>query len=583
MFPVVLNDGQTEMPDTDIFYVIAKEGIFLKKKLGIMESLAPVENISTLKSISATATMHISKIPGPQFAKVIEFFREVYKLYHGEAIVLLFYNEETKKHKIFPPHQKVTAGSCDYNRGVTVEGYTMIGTIHSHGGMSAFHSGTDDKDEESFDGLHITIGNVRDEEVSISASIVANGYRVMVDPKDYIEKLELTKDIDETQQAATTKIYKWKDGKLVEDTQRTKRYTYTYRKFDKRYVSTVTESQKRFNKKWLKAVERGVYVYRRPVGFPGYRGYSYGGWGDWGPGFDSSLWDEKPGSIVVRGKPDPRNVGPYKTAGVSFPPHTNDDNDDDLNPCHDCIYRDHKLDWALEQFTDEAEDEPDEEDLIDNFTSREDYDKLFMEGNITCHSCFEVYHGPSYEKCPTCGAPNLSDSIAAPDPILGKEFKCPTCGNDFTYNGVDECPFCKQELDFTDYRQEAIKRGDVKPSKQYDNLVPNQWYLCNNCTTIFEAHGTQGTCPNCKDFMIDGYNCTPYNVEAEKEARHKKDSGEMASKSDILQKAAEADRNLERIPDPDKPEIPLSSRVQRTSKMSIKEMFRKTFGRESKK
>ena len=90
MFKVVLNDGQNEMPEDDIYYVIGKEGVYLKKKLGVMESLAPVKNISILKSVISSATMHIEPIPGKWIAKVMNFCREVYKEYRSEAIVMLF-------------------------------------------------------------------------------------------------------------------------------------------------------------------------------------------------------------------------------------------------------------------------------------------------------------------------------------------------------------------------------------------------------------------------------------------------------------------------------------------------------------
>ena len=605
MFPVVLNDGQSKMPDADVYYVIAKEGVFLKKRLGIMESLAPVTEISILESIKATATMHIEKIPGPQCAKVIEFFKAVYKEYYGEAIVLLFYDETNKKYLIIPPHQKVSGGSCDYNRGITVEGYTMIGTIHSHAPMSAFHSSTDDKDEETFDGLHITFGNMRDADISISASIVANGYRMMVDPCDYIDKLKLTKDVDEDAKGATTTVYEWKAGKLQKNEKKTSRYGYSYRRYDKRYVVEVTDHQRHFNQKWMKVVEKGTYTYRggRTAGFlaGGYGGYGYGGWGH---EYDPTAWRQSgfkypgtggnakpPGSIVVHGKPDPRNVGPYKTQGVVFPEH---DQDDDINPCHNCVNRDFKLDWALEQFTEEAEDEPDEKDVIDNFASRDDYDKMFMDGNIACHNCFETYHSPSYEACPTCGAPNIdSVQVQSSDPLYGKDFHCPTCGNDSTYDGADECPFCKTELDFTDLRKEAAAVNDAftKMTRKSDeetevsgvgNLEPNLWYMCHKCTTVFQAEDDEADCPVCHESMIDGYNCTPYNVEDEKTSIAAKDSGKLItdSKSDILQQAAEADKQLERIPDPEKSETPLSTHVQKTSRMSIKEMFKKTFGKE---
>ena len=32
MFEIFINDGTKEMPTDDIFYIIAKEGIFLRKK-----------------------------------------------------------------------------------------------------------------------------------------------------------------------------------------------------------------------------------------------------------------------------------------------------------------------------------------------------------------------------------------------------------------------------------------------------------------------------------------------------------------------------------------------------------------------
>ena len=177
MFRVFVNDGTQEMPNDDIMYIVCKEGIYLKKKLGIMESITPVQGISVLQSVEMTAQMHIKPIPGTLFAQVISFFKEVYNEHFGEAIVLLFYNEERKVYKVVPPAQKVSGGGVDYNRAMTIEGYIMVGDIHSHANMSAFHSGIDDADEKSFDGLHITIGNNKDEQVSISASIVSNGQR----------------------------------------------------------------------------------------------------------------------------------------------------------------------------------------------------------------------------------------------------------------------------------------------------------------------------------------------------------------------------------------------------------------------
>ena len=606
MFPVVLNDGKQELPEDDIYYVIAKEGVFLKKKLGVMESLAPVKEISILQSITATAKMHIEKIPGPMFAKIIEFFRAVHGIHRGEAIVLLFYDEANKKYNIFPPKQKVSAGSVEYERGITIEGQTMIGTIHSHGSMSAFHSGVDDKDEESFDGLHITIGDVNDPEVSLSASICANGYRMMVDASDYVDKLKLTKDIDEEAKAATTTIYRWQAGKLVKDEKKTSRYSYNFRKYDKRYVVEVTDHQRNFNKKWLKVVEKGTYTYRRQAAGFGYGYGVYGGAYDgWGYNYDPLAWQghrqvgphrppNRPGSnIVVVGKPGgkvpPQNVGPQKTPGIVFPEHEEDV--EDFNPCVNCTWKEVKLDWALEQFTVETDEELDEDEMSDNFISGEDYDRIFNaddNGNIICHVCREKYHD-SQKQCPACNAKKV-ENIMIPvsvNPLIGEEFSCPHCKTDFTHEGIDACPNCKEELDFSDFLKDLPQRAGASDEEievhSPGNLTPGTWYLCNRCTCVFEPHSDVASCPHCEEFMVDGYNCTPYNIEVERDAQMDKDAGGVAGKdvqkSEILEAAAEADKHIERIPDPMKPETPLSTLVQKTGKMSIKEMFKKTFGK----
>jgi len=53
----------------------------------------------------------------------------------------------------------------------------MIGTIHSHCDFSAFHSGTDQADESTFDGIHITLGHVNRNDFSIVASLAFSDNR----------------------------------------------------------------------------------------------------------------------------------------------------------------------------------------------------------------------------------------------------------------------------------------------------------------------------------------------------------------------------------------------------------------------
>ena len=62
----------------------------------------------------------------------------------------------------------------------------MAGTIHSHAAMSAFHSGTDDHDEQFFDGVHITIGKL-DSVPEYSCSLVVHGKRAMFDASQLVD------------------------------------------------------------------------------------------------------------------------------------------------------------------------------------------------------------------------------------------------------------------------------------------------------------------------------------------------------------------------------------------------------------
>lgn len=591
MFKVVVNDGQAEMPTDDVFYVIAKEGIFLKKTIGVMDSVAPVNQISTLQSVAASARMRISKIPGPKFAKVIEFFREVYKQYYAEAIVLLFYDEEKQIHTIIPPEQKVSGGSCEYNRGITIEGLTMIGTIHSHGGMSAFHSGVDDKDEESFDGLHITIGNMRDEEVSISTSIVANGYRVMVDINDYVEQLSLTKDVDEKEEKATTTVYRYVAGKLVKDEKQTSRYSYTQRKYDKRYVATVTDHQKTFNKRWMKMVKKGTYnrtsYYNR--GEAAAYGYGSGiGWPNqgWGQNYDSHAWADRqpwrrnqnlPSTIVK----SPLG-GLQKTQGAGVP---SQGADEEVNQCENCTFRDDKIDWAIQQYTEEV-DGPDEENVTNNFILDDKHDHMFQKNipvNIVCVKCSLKYNLVMTTTCPGCGevAPdeidmkNVDSTPIEVDPVFGRDFVCPTCGNTFTHKGLDACPFCEEELDFEEHRKvdsRAISDEEIEDGS--GNLIPGDVYICKACSIIFTPEENIAACPECCEIMIDGDNCKPFKTD---ETLH--GHGDEFDKVAIAA-AAEEDKGLEQpLPDPEKSEIPIPTITpEDVHARSLKSMFKRVFG-----
>jgi hypothetical protein len=186
---IYINNG-VDIPEDETCYIIAKGGIYLKKKLDLIESLTPVDKISFLEDIPTFAKINIPLISTKMFGNILGFFKEVYRLYKSEAIVLLFYNKNKKSYKVFVPEQEVSSASLSYDSTKTIKDHILIGSIHSHGSMSAFHSGTDVGDEAKFDGIHLTIGKVNETFFDVCGSIAVNGMRVPISPENYITGLE---------------------------------------------------------------------------------------------------------------------------------------------------------------------------------------------------------------------------------------------------------------------------------------------------------------------------------------------------------------------------------------------------------
>jgi hypothetical protein len=407
LFPIHIHDGRNPLPETDIYYLIAQQGIFIYKKIGIVESLVPVQNISVLEPIIPMVKFHISKIPGSMLAKVVGLFRAVYEKYRAEAEVNIFYNEKTKKHRFIVPVQQVSGASVAYERKNPFEGeWVMLGTIHSHASMNAFHSGVDKDDEHAFDGLHITLGDMDEKDkFSIAATIASNGTRVQVNPLDYISGLHLVQEVKEAPR--TSKYYKYIDGALkeVESTvspiQSTKKY-YTLKTSPKSYL---------FEAALLDNITEKKYEYSKYV-----HGHFGTYWHEYQDYFGAYQWWRDPRYMYEKDgnkkeeKPHPVFGPPPGVTPIKFPDRSTIESlladekenadiyiehnskyvpidslidgmhvidhldDEDWNPCKDCIHRDEKLEWILEHATeiDEATD-AEIEKLEDQFIPRTDH------------------------------------------------------------------------------------------------------------------------------------------------------------------------------------------------------------------
>lgn len=187
-FPVfVLEDGVV-LPETGTYYIVARDGVWLRKETGLFTATIKVPGIGALGKVIPRAEVHLPKIPPEVMLQTLWFFRRVHRRLKTEAIVLLHYNLETGAYTLVCPEQDVSLGSIHrYDLTERVPGYRLVGSIHSHGSMTGFHSGTDRTDEATFDGLHITIGRLDQPFFHLSCTIAINDNRFPVRPADVIE------------------------------------------------------------------------------------------------------------------------------------------------------------------------------------------------------------------------------------------------------------------------------------------------------------------------------------------------------------------------------------------------------------
>ena len=349
------------MPKDDICYIITKKGPMIKKKLGMVESLVPVKDISILQDLQSYVKLNIPKIPEDLVANTYVFFKAIYNKHRSESIVLIFYNEETKNYIIEPPPQTGNSASLDYTKGtLSFEGYNLVGTIHSHASMSAFHSGTDHDDEANFDGLHITFGSLNSsDDFTLSCSVVSNGFRSIVEPEQYMEGIEKFVISPDKPTEYTVTRYRYDHEKKTTVPYQVKMKS-TYKPKPKiRFKMTVPNEKLIFDKTWMNKFKYEAYKYKTTWG-KGTKKYGYNMF------LDDTDWTHWAGPTAKSGSPlnvgESKNVTPVKFDGNTIDP--------DANPCEKCVFLRYKLEWAL-NFVDWEED--DDDDILLDEEDDDDY------------------------------------------------------------------------------------------------------------------------------------------------------------------------------------------------------------------
>lgn len=125
--------------------------------------------------------------PKDEWHKILAFFKWGYDTYKSEQMVRLYVNGTTRAWRAWAYPQRGNMGMTvkeveDHENFMTQraqfkdeEGWTYFGSVHHHCNGGAFQSGTDEADEKSKDGLHITMGNMDEKVYSMDARFYLRG------------------------------------------------------------------------------------------------------------------------------------------------------------------------------------------------------------------------------------------------------------------------------------------------------------------------------------------------------------------------------------------------------------------------
>jgi len=187
MFPILQAGSDLEAASLPAF-VVARDGLYLRKRSLLGVSQTKVGRIAHLPAGSEFVDYALPKVPADQMARVVGFFRAVHRLHRTEAAVLLVWRDGV--FDLVVPPQKVTSVSVafDVRDGDVPPGWRVVGSMHSHGAYGAYASTTDEDDEAELDGLHVVVGDLDRRRIAYAAAVVVDGVRFALKASQLFER-----------------------------------------------------------------------------------------------------------------------------------------------------------------------------------------------------------------------------------------------------------------------------------------------------------------------------------------------------------------------------------------------------------
>jgi hypothetical protein len=180
---------QMPRPTDPEFFWLTRDGPFFCRNHAFFQSDVPARRPPRALALHSPACqVHYPKLSVGALEYIIGFFDKVYQRHFSESVVLLLWNLERQRYKLWVPDQEATVWESysgvrspvdvRYNLPVPLPvGHLLVGDIHCHGDMGAYASFTDRRDERYRDGVHAIVGRIDRDPPDFHLELAVDGYR----------------------------------------------------------------------------------------------------------------------------------------------------------------------------------------------------------------------------------------------------------------------------------------------------------------------------------------------------------------------------------------------------------------------
>lgn len=192
--PIYLKtDADMPRPSDPEYYVIAANGTFFGRNHPFFSSDAPTRRAPrSLAHHEPQCRLRYPRLGTAALEYIVGFFDRVYERHGSESIVLLYWNQQRRRYKLWVPEQEATVwesysgirSALDVTYKTPLPpppGHLLVADIHCHCDFGAHASFTDEKDEQYRDGVHAIVGHIDREPPEFHLEMAIDGYRFRVD------------------------------------------------------------------------------------------------------------------------------------------------------------------------------------------------------------------------------------------------------------------------------------------------------------------------------------------------------------------------------------------------------------------